>query len=57
MNAFTFLLDQHTPAGAGEVERVRTTFSADHYARLATLKKAFDPKNLMGCDRNVPPAA
>jgi FAD/FMN-containing dehydrogenase len=57
MNAFTFLLDQHTPACAGEVERVRTTFSADHYARLATLKKAFDPKNLMGCDRNVPPAA
>ena len=56
-NAFTFLLAQHTPAGAGEVNRVRKVFSASHYARLVALKRKYDPTNLMGCDRNVPPDA
>ncbi len=55
-NAFTFLLAQHTPARIGDVDRVRRVFSAPHYARLAALKRKLDPSNLMGCDRNVPPA-
>jgi hypothetical protein len=55
-NALTFLLHKHTPEGQGEVERVRQTFQPAHYARLAGLKKRFDPGNLLGADRNIPPA-
>ena len=55
-NALTFLLHQHTPEGRGEVERVRQTYQPTHYARLAELKKRIDPDNLLGGDRNIPPA-
>ncbi len=55
-NALTFLLHQGTPEGNGEVERVRKTFQPDLYARLAALKKQYDPDNLLGGDRNIPPA-
>jgi hypothetical protein len=55
-NAFTFLLAQHTPGRDGDADRVRSVFSAQHYARLVALKRKLDPSNLMGCDRNVPPA-
>ena len=54
-NHMTFLLAQHTPAGA--VERVRQVYRPGHYARLAALKARFDPANLFGGDRNIPPSA
>ena len=54
-NAFTFLLAQHTPSETADVVRVRSTFSPAHYARLVALKQKFDPANLMGSDRNIPP--
>ncbi|MHA1537421.1 MAG: BBE domain-containing protein, partial [Alphaproteobacteria bacterium] len=54
-NALTFLLPQHTPKGGGEVERVRQVYRSTHYERLARLKKRYDPDNLFGGDRNIPP--
>ena len=55
-NPFTFLLTQRTPVGDGEAARVRQAFHPTHYARLAELKKRYDPDNLFGGDRNIPPA-
>jgi hypothetical protein len=55
-NALTFLLPQHTPQGDGEAGRVRQVYRPDHYARLTALKKRCDPDNLLGGDRNIPPA-
>lgn len=55
-NALTFLLHQYTPGGRGEVERVKQAYRPTHYARLAELKKQYDPDNLLGGDRNIPPA-
>jgi len=55
-NVLTFLLHRHTPEGRGEVERVKRTYRPAHYARLAELKKQYDPDNLLGGDRNIPPA-
>ena len=54
-NAFTFLLPQHTPVDSAE--RVRHVYRPDHYARLARLKARYDPANLLGADRNIPPSA
>jgi len=55
-NALTFLLPQQTPKGGGEVERVRQAYRPTHYARLVELKNRYDPDNLLGGDRNIPPA-
>ena len=54
-NTLTFLLPQYTPAGGGDVERVRQVYRPTHYARLAALKARYDPDNLFGGDRNIPP--
>jgi len=56
-NALTFVLPQFEPKDVREVERVRRTYQPTHYARLAALKKRFDPTNLLGGDRNIPPAS
>jgi hypothetical protein len=55
-NGFTFLLPQQTPVGGGDVERVRQAYRPSHYGRLASLKAQYDPDNLFGGDRNIPPA-
>lgn len=42
--------------GAGEApDRVRAAFSADKFARLASIKKKYDPKNLFRINQNIPP--
>jgi Berberine and berberine like len=54
-NALTFLLAQHTPEDSAE--RVRRVYRPDHYARLASIKARYDPANLLGADRNIPPSS
>lgn len=51
----TFLMAQHKPTANGEAGRVRTAFQAEHYMRLAAIKARYDPRNLLGGDRNIPP--
>lgn len=38
-------------------ERVRAGFSPEHYARLAELKRRYDPENMFCQNHNVPPKA
>ncbi len=56
-NALTFLLPRHEPTAEGERERVRQAYRPAHYARLSSLKARYDPHNLLGDDRNIPPSA
>jgi FAD/FMN-containing dehydrogenase len=37
-------------------ERVRATYR-EHYARLSTIKRKFDPENLFRVNQNIWPAA
>ena len=46
-----FLLGD-TPA-----EEVRAAYSPDDYARLVSLKVAYDPRNLFRVNHNIPPSA
>jgi FAD/FMN-containing dehydrogenase len=39
------------------IERTRAGFSPAHYARLAALKRRYDPTNLFRLNHNIPPAA
>jgi hypothetical protein len=55
-NALTFLLPEHTPVDASGKTRVETTFKPAHYARLAALKKRYDPCGLLGGDRAIVPS-
>jgi hypothetical protein len=55
-NALTFLLPEHTPVDASGKTRVETTFKPSHYARLAALKKRYDPCGLLGGDRAIVPS-
>jgi FAD/FMN-containing dehydrogenase len=42
--------------GAGEApDRVRAAFGADKFARLVTVKRKYDPKNVFSMNQNVPP--
>jgi FAD/FMN-containing dehydrogenase len=56
MNALTFLLPQYIPNGGGDAERVQRVYQAEHYGRLAVLKRQYDPSNMFGGDRNIPPS-
>ena len=56
-NALNFLLAEHTPADASGEARVETTFKPSHYARLAALKKRYDPHSQLGGDRAIVPSA
>jgi FAD/FMN-containing dehydrogenase len=38
-------------------ERTRAGFSAEHYVRLAELKRSYDPANMFRLNHNIPPAA
>lgn len=42
-------------ADEGE-ERVRSAFTADHFARLTRIKRQFDPDNVFRLNPNIPPA-
>lgn len=52
-NVLTFLLPEHRPVDASGKARVATAFLPAHYARLAALKKRYDPGNLLGGDRAI----
>ena len=52
-NVLTFLLPEHSPVDASGKARVATAFLPAHYARLAALKKRYDPGNLLGGDRAI----
>jgi hypothetical protein len=54
-NAFTFLLPEHTPEDTSGKVRVAMTFQPTYYARLAALKKRYDPGTLLGGDRTIMP--
>jgi FAD/FMN-containing dehydrogenase len=42
--------------GAGEApDRVRASFGKDKFAKLASIKKKYDPKNLFRINQNIPP--
>ena len=42
--------------GAGEApDRVRAAFGADKFARLSTIKRKYDPKNIFRSNQNIPP--
>ena len=56
-NALNFLLPEHTPVDASGKARVERTFKPSHYARLAALKKLYDPSSLLGGDRAIVPSA
>jgi FAD/FMN-containing dehydrogenase len=44
--------------GAGEApERVRAAFGEDKFARLASIKRKYDPTNFFRMNQNIPPAA
>ena len=47
-NVLTFLLPEHTPVEESGKARVATVFQPAHYARLAVLKKLYDPRDLFG---------
>lgn len=53
INAFTFLLPDHTPVDTSGKARVATSFQPAHYARLAVLKNRYDPGGLLGGDRAI----
>ncbi|HEY3506292.1 MAG TPA: FAD-binding oxidoreductase [Actinocatenispora sp.] len=53
-NLMSFLLAP--PGPVDMAERVRGVFSAEHYARLAAAKAAYDPAGMFGGDRPVTPA-
>jgi len=43
--------------GAGEApDRVRAAFGADKFARLSTIKRKYDPKNIFRSNQNIPPS-
>jgi FAD/FMN-containing dehydrogenase len=43
--------------GAGEApDRVRAAFGADKFARLSTIKRKYDPKNIFHSNQNIPPS-